>query len=402
LCLGAAFTGCEPFDRDGLVVATGWPAAERRRLEAEFDRWLERRPEPSARAPIRIDWLVLAPGDDLEGLAVRRRPPDVLLGGPAWSYERMAIAQRLAPLPIDGSPGWAVAGKTVIRPVFISSERGESAGAVGRRTAFDDPRNDPILLAWEQAELAQGDFREGYAHLVRTAGSASVVVERGGPDATAAVVATDREVASIPWTEGVAIVAAGRHREQAASFLTFLSETGRGGPIPTRAEPATAADAEIAAELLGATLVDARDELRAAWDAVERAGSPPIQLRWMTEPPPWPPASIVKILGGQGEQAMAMVETLAGQLAPEPSARAWLISSWLSPPRLIDGAVLGELAHAADGRLFREPRFREWLRAEWTAWARQRYRRVQRIVESGRGQTSLATSSNASSPTSDH
>ena len=145
------------------------------------------------------------------------------------------------------------------------------------------------------------------------------------------------------------------------------------------------------AELLGATLVDARDELWAAWEALERAGLPPTQLRWMTEPPPWPPASIAKILSGQGERAMSMVETLAGQLAPEPSARAWLISSWLSPPRPIDREVLEALTHAAEGRLLREPRFREWLRAEWTAWARQRYRRVLRIVEAGRGQSTLTT-----------
>ena len=87
----------------------------------------------------------------------------------------------------------------------------------------------------------------------------------------------------------------------------------------------------------------------------------------------------------EGEPAMAMVETLAGQLATDPAARSWLIRSWLSPPRRIDRDVLDELARAADGRLVREPRFRDWLRAEWTAWARQRYRRVLRAVEGLRG-----------------
>ena len=169
------------------------------------------------------------------------------------------------------------------------------------------------------------------------------------------------------------------------AFLRFLADTDRAGPTPTREEPMTADDEDLLAELLGATLIDAQDELRAAWAALERVGSPPSQLRWMTEPPPWPPASIAKILSGQGEQAMAMVETLAGQVATEPAAGAWLITSWLSPSRLIDSRGLGELVRAADGRLIREPRFREWLRAEWTAWARQRYRRVLRSLETPGG-----------------
>jgi hypothetical protein len=46
--------------------------------------------------------------------------------------------------------------------------------------------------------------------------------------------------------------------------------------------------------------------------------------------------------------------------------------------------MLDELATAASGKLTSEPRFREWLRAEWTAWARQRYRRVVRKVEDPR------------------
>ena len=104
----------------------------------------------------------------------------------------------------------------------------------------------------------------------------------------------------------------------------------------------------------------------------------------MTEPPPWPPASVAKMMTGVGENGMSMVETLAGELATEPSVRAWLVRSWLSPPRLIDDAMREELALAAGGRLCREPRFRDWLRAEWTAWARQRYRRVARLATSGR------------------
>jgi hypothetical protein len=80
----------------------------------------------------------------------------------------------------------------------------------------------------------------------------------------------------------------------------------------------------------------------------------------------------------RGRDPRPLVETLAEQVAPDPRARAWLLNSWERPQAPIDGALLAELAGAAEGRLATEPRFRAWLRAEWTAWARQRYRRVER------------------------
>jgi hypothetical protein len=186
----------------------------------------------------------------------------------------------------------------------------------------------------------------------------------------------------IAWIEGVAILSDARHRDRAATFLEFLARTGRAGSVPKHANDAPSDDPDLLADLLGATLVDAQDELWAAWSALERAGSPPNPLRWMTEPPPWPPASIAKIQDRQGEEAMAMMDALAGQLATDPVVRAWLVRSWLSPPRPIDLRVLEELTRAVEGRLIRESRFREWLRAEWTAWARQRYRRVARSARS--------------------
>ncbi len=153
--------------------------------------------------------------------------------------------------------------------------------------------------------------------------------------------------------------------------------TASEGQPTNETDPAVA---NLVADLLGATLVDAQDELWAAWAALERAGYPAKVLKWMTDPPPWPPASVAKILGQPGETAMTLIETLAREIAPEPSVRAWLVRSWLSPKRLVDDTLLTELAQAVDGRLCREPRFRDWLRAEWTAWARQRYRRVVRLA----------------------
>ncbi len=122
-------------------------------------------------------------------------------------------------------------------------------------------------------------------------------------------------------------------------------------------------------------------ELWTAWRSLEALDDHEQALAWLTEPPPWPPASVAKYLGREGERAMSLIETLATEVAAEALARTrWLLRSWLSPARRIDGPLLAELSQAADGRLYREPRFRAWLREEWTAWARQRYRRVARYA----------------------
>ena len=77
---------------------------------------------------------------------------------------------------------------------------------------------------------------------------------------------------------------------------------------------------------------------------------------------------------------MTMLDTLAKQIAPDPAIDAWLVRSWISPPKLLDQDVLMNLVRAEEGRLIREPRLLSWLRAEWTAWARQRYRRVRKLA----------------------
>ena len=138
----------------------------------------------------------------------------------------------------------------------------------------------------------------------------------------------------------------------------------------------------LVADLLGSTLVDAQDELWSAARAIDGLAEKEQARAWLLEPPPWPPASVAKYLSREGERAMALIETLSAEVAPEPPARAWLLRSWLAPARPVDLSLLSELTHAADGRLCREPRFRAWLREEWTAWARQRYRRVARWAKS--------------------
>jgi hypothetical protein len=212
---------------------------------------------------------------------------------------------------------------------------------VGVRLALADPRNDPVTLAWAVLQLEPGRWREGYATLVETAALGPRIAWQGG----------GRTGAGLQYKGGSARPGVG---EQGVDTLI--------------------------AELLGATLVDAQDELWTAWKAFARAGYPEPARKWLTEPPPWPPASIEKYLRREGENSMALIETLAAELAPTPSVRAWLVRSWLSPARPMDETLLTELALAAKGQLGAEPRLRAWLRAEWTASARQRYRRVARLA----------------------
>jgi hypothetical protein len=185
------------------------------------------------------------------------------------------------------------------------------------------------------------------------------------------------------WVEGVALVRGGRNPALAQELVRFLAgrgqaespEPGTGGLDPADDPEASA----LLAELLGATLVDAQDELVAAWAKLAAAAHPERAERWMTEAPPWPPASVEKLLK-KGEEGAILLETLTTQVAPDADVRNWLLRSWLAPARRVDGRLLTELAGAEGGRLVHEPRFRMWLRSEWTAWARQRYRRVARLA----------------------
>jgi hypothetical protein len=263
----------------------------------------------------------------------------------------------------------------------------------GSWQTFDDPRHNPVSLTWVRWRLLAGNWARGYAALVRDAsntrrfgrlpGAALAGIERGEKAMVPAVGGreTDQKTPlrfilpddSPEWIEGVAVVAGTRHLGSAREFLRFLAERGQADARPAGSSDPPELDG-LVADLLGATLVDAQDELWAAWSSLERAGRPSRTEAWLTEAPPWPPASVEALQSHR--ETEPLMATLAAEVAPDPDVRAWLLQSWLRSPRPIDGDGLRELAGAINGRLAREPRFRAWLRAEWTAWARQRYRQV--------------------------
>ena len=150
------------------------------------------------------------------------------------------------------------------------------------------------------------------------------------------------------WPEGAGILSSARDPELARKFLRFLIETRASrARFELRARPITQLTRisnSLVADLLGATLVDAQDELWAAWNALERAGSPEPAHKRLTEPPAWPPASVEKYLKREGENAMSLIETLAGELSPRPGG------SRLADPELA-------LSAAARGRRLCWPRW---------------------------------------------
>ena len=106
LVVMAAFTsltGCDRSAADRLLVATTWPAIDRRRLASEFESWVAASHGNLEHRRIQLEWLTLGPGDDLVRVVERRDPPDVLLGGIALSFARLACAGQLTPIDDEGS-----------------------------------------------------------------------------------------------------------------------------------------------------------------------------------------------------------------------------------------------------------------------------------------------------------
>jgi len=372
-----------------LRIATPWPRRDRRELEADFQN------RAGSTGPIRIIWTEVPPGAPFQRISEGCFQVDVVLGGPLTEYVRLARVGKLESLGGEGNPLWSVARRSLIEPDQIP---GELAG----RMAFDDPRVSPVSLTWAAAQLRDDSWKSGYASLVQLFGHsiywpgwragfalAAASRRRGDlwvPNATTLPRSEkhpDLEAKSIIMEEGAGVLKGTAHEEASRAFLAFLAARPRfeGGPLPLLLDPD---ESDLLADLLGATLVDAQDELSVACEVLDRGGGASAQgLVWLSESPPWPPASVERLLGRGGDKALAMVHDLAGQIAPDPPLRFWLVQSWLRPRRLIDASLLKELAHAEGGRLTSEPRFRAWLRGEWTAWARQRYRRVARLAALG-------------------
>ncbi len=366
--------GCSPSGSDRLTIATNWPASQ---CEA-WDGLLAALP-----APIRVRWIRVGKAEDPSAILARRNAVDLVLGGPTASYERLAAQKKLQPIDAKSDRNWLAIVRRATDSGFHASARklAEPEGSLSSddprfadRFVMVDPRRDIDSVLGSRLAASADDpakWRSEYAHLVRAASNISSISLDAEPDSPG------------PWPalQGLGIAVSAPHPEQARSAIKVLIERRL-----VESSPAPRAGQSLVPDLLGATLVDAHSQLRSARIALTGKANVERSRSWMTEAPPWPPASITLMrLKPDGE---ALIVTLAGQVAPDFAARDWLLRSWNRSPKPIDGGTLDEIARAADGQLIAEPRFRAWLRSEWTAWARQRYRRVVRQLFDPRFSTS--------------
>ena len=405
--------GCArvPLGNAPLTIATTWPEEEQTRLEREFHRWGAPRIH-SADGPVAIDWVAVAPGDDLARVLVpplrpldwRGRPVDLVLGGPTSIFAGLEEQGRLvAPWSVArrATIGWARNSRVERSGEALDHVRPLETLNARDTLIFDDPRHDPLALAWAQGVLRETTWTEGYALLVKAAAH-SLRVPREPGASLAAVERGEAVLApSLPFARRLARYASSgpgdvdmgggcRHRHggrQPLRQATALPGVPGGKRVrPRRVGPrdGSGPSQDLLADLLGATLVDAQNELVSGWFAWERAGRPSSSGQWLTEAPPWPPASVDKLLKTEG--AGPLLDTLTEQLAPDAGDRAWLVRSWLAPERRVDGALLEEPQQRhrrpSDARAPLPGAY--GCKGEWTAWARPaRYRRVERQLALG-------------------
>jgi hypothetical protein len=297
-----------------------------------------------------IEWVNLESRESLTKAVDRRGGVDLVLGAPSWEFRQLAGSERLLPLdPADPVP-------------WLSIRRPDSAVGHSRKTT--DPRDDPNFFGLARASLQTEGWPKGYESLVRR-------LALSFPEPSPS------ETHPNDFLEGVGLIRGGRNLDRSRELMRILVKRG----IATRATPDAPVEAiadGLLADLLISALVDASRELRDAGCALVRYNHPARAEASIGERPPWPPASVAKLR--ELPNGEALVETLLEQVAPDQEARDWLKASWSRPRRPIDGALLLEIAGAAEGRLANEPRFRAWLRGEWTAWTRQLYRRVARLA----------------------
>ena len=327
-------------DPAGLVIATPWPPAARSACAATCA-------GEGSFPP--IIWVELG-SERWADACDRRGGVDLILGGPARTMRDLADGGRLEPI----DPTDPVAWRQISRP-----------GPVEPISAGLDPREAPATLAEARSVLDTNGWARGSALLAtRPIGHPFAPIDPLPPGKT-------------PLVEAVALVRGGRHLDDARRWLAALERQGWITPAPADAVVLAGVD-DLLADLLGAALIDARNERRDALMALETHGHPAIAAAAMGQLPPWPPASVTRLRADPRRGGLA--DALVEQVAPDPTARFWLAESWNQPRRRVGLDLLRQLAAAEGGRLVREPRFRAWLRGEWTAWTHQLYRRVARLA----------------------
>ncbi|WP_169972809.1 hypothetical protein [Tautonia rosea] len=351
-----SLSGCSD-DRSQVVIATPWDRTTCRQFTALL---AQASGDP---IPV-IRWVRLDPWDDPARLIEADHTVHLLLGWPTATLAELNDRGRLDRSEAGTFRCVGTEGSERFR--FTSPDTSATAILPG------DPRIDPVARRQVASRLARGAGRTGYASLIESGLSSVHSAEDPAP---------------VRESEGfsVASIATPVHPE-ARAFRDRLRKQWNHEPLALgRGSPVTPSVRTLSAELIGATLVDAETELHRAREILRQWPDADDGRSLLVEPPLWPPDSIRRLANDPTRRSM--IETLAAALVDDPESRAWLLDSWQAPPRPVDGALLDALATANEGRLLRSTRVLPWLRAEWTAWARQRYAQIARELDVGAEET---------------
>jgi hypothetical protein len=293
-----------------------------------------------------------------------------------------------------------------------ASWKGLSAVEWADRLVLPDPRHDrgwadALVAAFQDREFARtyseilGLFANARSLETNSRACLARMRRDGGSGAAFcpehAAIAGQLQYESVTPPNGVlqrgALLSRGVGRADAAAVLTAAAAWDRvvdpkgkfDVAVPEVAESSqrdVVAD-ELLRDLLICTCAVAQPELRAAAAAVRRhwKSRPEAAARargFMVEPPPWPPASVQALR--ERPSGPALVDALAAELAVDAGPARPLLEAWSEPPRAMGASELWAIAACDGGRIARGAVFRAWLTAEWTAWARQRFRRVARLA----------------------
>ena len=259
---------------------------------AEFRRWVAAHRPARSPAPVRIALgRPRRPATTPRGSSAADAAVDLVLGGPAsdlratGSPERRPRPDRRRRRPPGAWPGG--------RRSASRRERPASEPASGGPPTFDDPRHDPVALAWARARARRGGLGRGLRRARprrrprppdRPAAGLGPGGRRARRGRTTPAVARRPVGTAAPLdprpADGGRVGRRGRRGRRRAGIATGPASSSGSSPSAARPEPPppirpSRPEADgLLADLLGATLVDAQDELWAAWAALERRGHP--------------------------------------------------------------------------------------------------------------------------------
>ena len=372
-----------------LRLATPWPAQLREQLATDFDKWITE----NSLTPIRIEWFACSDNDVAAfSSGASARLVDALVGGHVRSHQALRDESRMTfhlaavrtPVVVADKFTQVIGWQSVSEPNLWPS--------AGPPLAFPSPLLDELSRVYSMAVWnSNPDQAIGYARWIKLARGFAVTAKSHAAARLALVPSNSSPNA---WKGGAGLnEALGLQPAEPVHWpeaLTFFDSDAGGMPLrdlfqrfchdTNRLKTVISADKTASAEVmldLAAILLDrCHADLQAAWQVIDQStGEERARTeRYLTERPPWPPASVQDLAKRRGfEYVVALVE----QMAVDGDERDWLIHEFQQPAGLVD---LKRLENAVDGRLKNSIRFRAWLRAEWSAWVRQRCRRVQRFL----------------------